>query len=213
MLGIVVNDTVVDLVGEDHQVVLPGEIDDLAQHRLAVYGAGGIVGVDHHDTPGVAVHLGGDVGHIRLPVIGLVAQVVYGGAAGEGYRRGPQGVVGGGDENFVPGIQQRLHGHDNQLADAVAEENVVDFHVGDALHLGALHHRLAGGKYALRLGVTLGLGEVVDHILEDLIGGLEAKGRGVADVQLENAVPLILEPVGVVQHRAADVVANVVQFV
>ena len=43
-------------------------------------------------------------------------------------------------------------------------------------------------------------------------GRLEAERRRVADVELEDAVALVLEPLGLLEHRAADVVTDVGQL-
>ena len=51
--------------------------------------------------------------------------------------------------------------------------------------------------------------QVEDDVLEDLLGRLEAERGRVADVELEDAVALGLHPLGLLQHRAADVVADV----
>ena len=63
-----------------------------------------------------------------------------------------------------------------------------------------------------RVAVALGLGQVVDHVGDDRLGGLEAERRGVADVQLEDAVALGLEPLGLDQDRSAHVVADVLEL-
>ncbi len=49
--------------------------------------------------------------------------------------------------------------------------------------------------------------------LQDLLGRLEAERRGVADVELEDAVPLVLQPCRLLEHRAADVVQTLASLV
>jgi hypothetical protein len=51
--------------------------------------------------------------------------------------------------------------------------------------------------------------QVADHVLHDLVGRLEAERGQVADVQLDDLLALVLHLAGLVQHRAADVVADV----
>src|SRR5699024_1279799 len=98
---VVVEDLVVDLVGQDHQAVLAGDLDDVLQHVLGVDGPGGVVGVDHHDRLGALGDPVGDVGDVGPPVLVLVAAVVDGAPAGEGDRGGPQRVVGLRDQHLV----------------------------------------------------------------------------------------------------------------
>lgn len=53
----------------------------------------------------------------------------------------------------------------------------------------------------------------IDHILKDFIRRLEAKRRRVADVQLEDAVAFLLQAFGVLEHWAANVVADIGELV
>ena len=52
MFGVVVEDLVVDLVGEHDQVPLAGQFDDAVEHLARVDGAGRVVRVDDHDGLG-----------------------------------------------------------------------------------------------------------------------------------------------------------------
>jgi uncharacterized protein len=99
-----------------------------------------------------------------------------------------------------------------ELRGAVADEHLVDGDTGDALLLGVLLHRLARREQALAVGVAGGLGQVVDDVLHDLLGRVEAERREVADVELDDAVALFLHLAGARQHRATDVVADVGQL-
>ena len=60
--------------------------------------------------------------------------------------RRPQRVVRRRHQHFVAGIEQRVHGHYDQLGNAVADVDVVQGHALDALLLGVVHDRLAGGE-------------------------------------------------------------------
>ncbi|MNC40177.1 hypothetical protein D3C75_888700 [compost metagenome] len=213
MLGVVVEDLVVDLVGEDHQVVLPGDFDDLLQHFLRIHRAGRVVRVDQQDRPGIAGNLRLDVVDVRVPVRLLVAQVVHGLAAGQAGGRGPQRVVGGRDQHLVAVVEQGLQDHDDQLGHAVAEVDVLDADAFHLLLLVVLHHRLARAEQALGVAVALGDRQVADHVLEDLLRGLEAERCRVADVQLENALAFVFEALGVLENRPADVIADVGELV
>ncbi len=80
------------------------------------------------------------------------------------------------------------------------------------LLLGVVHDRLARREQALAVGVARRVRQVADHVLHDLVGRLEAEHRQVADVQLDDAVALVLHLARSRQHRAANVVAHVVEF-
>ena len=137
---------------------------------------------------------------------------MHGLAPGEGDRRGPEGVVRGRHEHLVAVVDQALHGHDDELGDAVTDEDVLHVHAPNALLLGALHHRLPRGVEALAVAVALGLRQVSDDVLKKLVGGFKAKGGGVADVQLQHPMPVFLQALRRLQHRASNVVANGFEF-
>jgi hypothetical protein len=130
-------------------------------------------------------------------------------AAGEAHRRRPQRVVGRRHQHLVAVVEQRLHGHHDQLGDAVADVDVVDADAGDPLLLAVVHDRLARGEQALRVGVAGGVAQVVDDVHDDFLRRLEAERRRIADVQLDDAMALFLHLPGARQHRSADVVADV----
>ena len=90
MGDVVVEDLVVDLVGEDDEVVLAGDLDHLQQELAAVDGAGRVVGVDQHQAAGTRGNAGADVIEIRVPVSPFVAAIVYRMATGEGDGGGPE---------------------------------------------------------------------------------------------------------------------------
>ena len=212
MLAAVHDQAVVDLVREDDQLVLAGDVDDLLQDLAGVQSARGVVGVDDHDGLGAIGDLGADVGHVGVPVALLVAEVVHHGAAGQRGAGRPQGVVGAGNQNLVAGVEQRRHREVDQLAHAVAGIDVVHRDVGQALDLRVLHDGLAGREEATRRGVALAVGELVAHVVDDLVGRPEAKGRRVADVELEDVGAALLHAVGLVDHGSAHVVEDVVKL-
>ncbi|MGY2961341.1 hypothetical protein ACVWZP_002290 [Pseudomonas sp. TE36184] len=57
------------------------------------------------------------------------------------------------------------------------------------------------------------MGQVADHVLEDFVRRFETKGRRVANVQLEDAMAFLFQALGVLEHRAANVVADVGELV
>src|SRR6185436_3682740 len=62
------------------------------------------------------------------------------------------------------------------------------------------------------VAVSLRRGQVMDHVAENGTGRLETKGRGVADVEPQDAVPLGLKPFCLNEDRAAHVVADVLEL-
>ncbi|CAG7022845.1 hypothetical protein PICSAR15_04119 [Mycobacterium avium subsp. paratuberculosis] len=213
VLGVVVEDLVVDLVGQQQQLVLARQIDHLAQDFAAVHRAGRVVRVDHHQRLGALGDLGFQIGDVGLPALRLVAQVVHGGAAGQRGRRRPQRVVRRRDQHLVAVVEQRLQRHRDQFGHAVAQVDIVDVEAGEPVdQLVAGDHRPARGQDALRVGVALGVRQGLDHVAHDDVGRLEAERRRVADVELEDAVSLGLQPRRVLMYRAADLVQDVLEL-
>ena len=206
----VVDDLLVDLVGEDDEPVLAGQLDD-APHRLpAVDGAGRIVRVDEHDRLRARSDPRGDVRRIRVPAVRLVRQVVHRPAPAQGHLGGPQRVVGGGDEHLVIDVQQGLQDDRDELAHAVAEHDLVDVDV-EALGLVVVRHGGAGRVDPARVRVALRLGQVGDHRAHHRAGRLEAEGGEVADVELEDALPGGLHALRLDHVPAPHVVAHAAQ--
>ncbi|SIM46554.1 Uncharacterised protein [Mycobacteroides abscessus subsp. abscessus] len=212
-LGAVVGDLLVDLIGEQHEFVLAGQVHDGLQGLAGVHRPGGVVGVDHDDALGARGDLGPQVLDVGVPPVGLVAQVVHRGAAGQGDGGRPQRVVRGGHEDLVPGIAEGLQGQGDHLRDPVAQEHLVRLQIQDALGLVVLHDGGARGVDAPRVRVALGVRQVPDHVHHHRVRGFEAERRGVADVQPQDPMPLGLHPLGLLQHRAADVVEDVMELV
>ncbi len=208
----VVQRLVVDLVGQDDQLVLAGHLDDLPEHALGIQRAGRVVRVDDDDRLGVARHLALDVLDVGHPVGLLVAQVVHRRAAGQGHRGGVQRVVGRRDQHLVAAVEQRVQAHGDELGGAVAEVDIVHRHAADVLFLRVVHHRLARREQALAVGVASRMRHVADHVLHDLVRRFQAEHGEVADVQLDDLVALFLHLPGLVEHRSADVVADVGQL-
>lgn len=143
----------------------------------------------------------------------FIAQVMHRIAAGQAHGSRPQRIVRCRYQHFIAVVEQGLHGHHDQLGHAVAQVDVLDTDALDLLLLVILHHGLARTEQAFGVAVALGGRQVADDVLEDLIGRFETKGRRVADVQLEDAVAFLFQAFGVLEHRAANVVADVGELV
>ncbi len=115
MLGVVVEDPVVDLVREDHEVVPAGDLDDAGQRLAAVDRSGRVVRINDYYCPGPGGDLACDVVEVGHPVGGLVAHVVDGPAAAQTDDRGPQRVVRCRQQHLVAVVEQRLQGHHDQF--------------------------------------------------------------------------------------------------
>ena len=212
MRGTVVEDLVVDLVGKDDQVVLAGDFQDLLQQVVRIQRAGGVVGVDDDDGARALGDLGADVVQIGQPACPLVAHVVHGRAPREADCGRPQRVVGGGNQHLVPCVQQRVERQHDQLAHAVADVDVIDRDAADAFELRVVHDGLARREKALGIRITGGIGQVGHDVLAHLVGCIEAERRHVADIELDDALAVLLHLPGPGQHRSADVVADVGQL-
>ena len=189
------------------------DLDDLLQHLARVERAGGVVGVDDDDGLGVGGDLRAYVIDVRVPVGLLVAKVVDGLAACEVDACGPKRVVGGRDQHLVAVVQKGVHRDGDELRDAVAGVDVVHLDVGNALDLVVLHDGLAGGEEAPAVRIALGLAQLACHVLDDLVGGAEAEGRGVADVELQHVRAALLHAVGLLDHGTTHVVQDVIELV
>ena len=114
---------------------------------------------------------------------------------------------------LVAVVQQRLHSHRDQLGDAVAKIDVVDVESGEAFdEFVAGYYRAAGRQDALGVGVALRIGQSLDHVAHDHVWCIEAEWGRVADVELEDAVSLSLQPRGMGVHRATDFVQDVLKL-
>jgi hypothetical protein len=149
MHRVVVEDLVVDLVGHHDQAVLARDVGDLPKYPLGVHSARRIVGVDHNDRLGVRRDLRADVLDVGEPATLLVAEVVHRTATCQRRRRGPERVVRGRHQHLVTVVEHGLQRQGDQLADPVAEPDVVDVHDVDAPLLVVLHDCSSGREQAL----------------------------------------------------------------
>ncbi|MCY1235417.1 hypothetical protein D9M72_480320 [compost metagenome] len=209
----VVQDLVVDLVGIDDQAVLARDGDDLEQQFVRIQRPGGVVRVDDDDRLGMRRDAGADIGRIGHPVIGLVADIVHRRAAREAHGGGPQRVVRRRHQHFVAGIEQRVDGHHDQFGGTIAHINIVQANAFDIFLLGIVHDRLTRSENALGIRITCRIWQVSHHVLLNLFRRVKTEYGQVADIQLDDLVPFFLHLLGLFQHRSADVVANVIEFV
>ena len=203
---------VVDLVGKDHQLMPARDLDDTLEYLARIDRARGVVGVDDDECLGRARDLGLHILQVGIPIGLLIAQIVHGMAAGKGCARRPQRIVGAGDQNLVAIVEQRVHRKLNELGHAVARIDVLHLNVGQTLDLRILHDRLASGEQAARVGIAFAVGQLLAHVLDDLIGRAETEGRRVADIELEDALALVLHTGRLVDDGAAHVIQDVIEL-
>src|SRR5205085_1546103 len=99
----------------------------------------------------------------------------------------------------------------DQLGDPVAQEHVVRAGPGDAAAGVQGGDRLAGGEDPPGVAVALGITDVAHHVPDERVRRGQPERGGVAQVELEDLVPLRLQFPGAPQHRAPDVVVDVEQ--
>ena len=175
----VVGELLVDLVGDEEQVVLLGEGADGLQLLLGIDGAGGVVRRAEEDgarARGQLLFELGDVGEVEA-VLGLGGhrhdlQAALRGVAAV------VGVEGLGDDDLVAGVGDGVEGEGDGLAAAGGDDDILD------------------------LQLDLEIVEVVDH--GDL-QGLEAVGGAVGEDLLLVIVDLLVKDLGGVDVGLADV--------
>ena len=158
MLFTVEHQAVINLIGEDHELVLASHIDYLLQHFARIQCACGIVGVDDDDGLGARCDFAFDVLNVGIPLRLFVANVVNGIASSKGCASCPKRVVGAWDKDLVAIIEKSLHAQVDKLAHAVTGVNAVHVHVGQAFDLRVLHDGLAGAEEPLRIAVAFAVG-------------------------------------------------------
>ena len=67
-----------------------------------------------------------------------------------------------------------------------------------------LHNGFARRVQPFRIAVTLGSRQIADDVDEDLVRGLEAEWRRVADVQFQNFIAFFLKTFRFFQNRATS---------
>ena len=164
--------------------MLPCNVHDLLQNLAGIQRSGRVVGIDDNDRFRAVGYFLFDIVDIRVPVGLLVTDVVHRFASGEGGACRPQRIIRRGDEDFIAVVQKCGHTKVDQLADAVPGVNVVNGDVRDEFELRILHDCLTGREQPFCVGITLAFGELLAHVVNNLVRRPETEGSGIADVQL-----------------------------
>ena len=212
MLVAVHAQAVIDLVGKNHELVPARNLNDALEHLARVDRARGVVGVDDDEGLGRARDLGLHILQVGIPIRLFIAQIVHGMAAGKGCARRPERIVGAGDQNLVAIVEQRVHRKLNELGHAVARVDMFHLNIGQAFDLRVLHDRLARREQAARVGIAFAVGQLLAHVLDNLVGRAETEGRRVADIELEDALALVLHTGSLVDNGTAHVIQDVLEF-
>ena len=122
--------------------------------------------------------------------------------------RGPQRVVGRGNEDFVAVVDKRLQHERDELTHPVADDDVVRSDARKPLRGVPLGDRLACGQDPARVAVSLGNRERAPQLLEDLGRRLESERRRISDVEFQDLVARALQPLRLLQDRPPHVVAD-----
>jgi len=132
-------------------------------------------------------------------------------AAAQAHSAGPERIIGAGHQHLVAGVEQCLQRHDNELGDTVAQEHVLWADASHAASFEELSHSLPGRLYAACIAITLGVGDVLGHAAQNVAWCIEAKGSWIAQVQLDDLVPVGLELASPPQHWPAYVIPDVAE--
>ena len=146
MLQTIVQNFVVDLIGENHQAVVSGDFHNAIQNLIRVQSTRGIIGINDHNALGLWRDFGANVVQIGRPSFVFIAHIMHRRSARQTGRRCPQRIVGCWQQKFVSVVKQGVGGHHDQFACAIAQIDVIKRHALDALLLGLVHDSLAGTK-------------------------------------------------------------------
>ncbi|CSA18851.1 Uncharacterised protein [Vibrio cholerae] len=111
----VVQHFVVNLIGENHQLVLASNLDDFQQEITTVNRTGWVIGVDQHNATGFRGDFAANIVEVRIPIGFFITDVVHGFAARKCYRGCPQWVIRGRYQHFIAIVEQGLHRHHDKL--------------------------------------------------------------------------------------------------
>ena len=82
----------------------------------------------------------------------------------------------------------------------------------DMLLLGLVHDRFAGRKNAYAIGISGCVGQIAHHVLLDFLGCIKTEHRQIADIELDDFLPLLFHLTGTVHDRTTYVVTHVGQL-
>ena len=196
VLAIFVDDQlVVDLVGEDEQVVAARQLNHPLQRLARVDRARGVVGIDQQNRLGARVDARRDVFDVGLPAV-LLAEEIRIRLGAELAQHGPiERIVGAGRQHVVARIEQRGQTVVDDLAGAEADHDALDILKACGLGLGA--DGVEGGAFAERVAIAV---KARAHRPFGSVDQVRRRGKvelsGIADVEVEDLVTLARNLIG-----------------
>ena len=143
MLQSIHDQTIVNLIGENNELMFSGNVDDLLQQFLWIKRSGRIIWIDDDNCLGLIRDFRADIVDIGIPFGSLITDVMHGGTASQIHAGGPQRMVRRRHQHLVAIIQQRGQRQVDELADAIAGEDIIDGDVRNILELCILHDGFA----------------------------------------------------------------------
>ena len=128
----VVEDPVIDLVGEDDKAILLGYLHNSLDDLLGINTSCRVVGVDKDNSLCLGCDLALHILEVRVPVRILVADIVDSLALAQVHRSSPQRIVRCRKKNLVPRVKESLHNHCNKLAHTVSDVDIINAYILDS---------------------------------------------------------------------------------
>ena len=122
VLVVIVDEAIVDFVGDDDQVVLFGYLGDGGEFFAIHNGAGWIAGITDEEDLGARGYRLLELPWCQDKVVGGVGGNVDDGASGQDHICGVRDEAGLRNQHFVAWVEQRLHCQVHRLADADGDE-------------------------------------------------------------------------------------------
>ena len=187
-LLVVIGQAVVDLVGQDIQVVVHAHLGDALQLAAAVHHAGGVAGVVQDHALGFGGDGGGELLGGDLKVLGLGGVDDHGHAAYHADQLDIADPIGGGEDHLVPRVDQGAQGHIDACLRAVGHGDVLEVIVQPAVGLQPLADGLAQLHGAHAGGIAgIVVADGLDTGLLDVVGGGEI---GLARAEADDVLAL-----------------------
>ncbi len=202
---------VVDLIGEHHKPVLPGDIGDRLQGLVGIYGACRVVGIDDEYRLGLIGDFFADVLYIRVPVVRRIAAVEDGLSAGKIRVVAPQAVAGGGKENFFARADQRFHDHGGGFRYTIADKDVIGQYSLQASADMVSADDVPGILHAAYIAVRHRFVDMERQRLPDGIRQTETKPAGVPRIELQHVRTFGFHSQRFLVKRTADIGMHVLQ--
>ena len=189
-LGVVIDQAVIDLVGDDVDVLLHADLGQSLQLLPAVHGAGGVAGVVQDHALGLGGNGGGELLGGDLEFVSLGGMDDDRNAAHHADQLGIADPVRRGQDDLVPGIDKGAEGHIDTGLGAVGDGDLLEVVIQTAVCLQtgadgfAQLHSAAGGSIA---GIVVVDGRVT--------GGLDVVRRGkigLTGAEADDVLPLRL---------------------